>query len=173
MAKFGKLNILVNNAAVQFPKEDIMEISSDQLEKTFRTNIFSMFFLCKAALAHMNKGDCIINTTSITAYHGHKQLVDYSSTKGAIVSFTRSLSKQLMKKGIRVNAVAPGPIWTPLPVSTFPSETVESFGESCAMGRAGQPEEVSPSFLFLACEQDSSYYSGQVLHPNGGEVVNG
>jgi len=170
--EFGKLDILVNNAAEQHPKKSIEEISEEQLERTFRTNIFSMFFLTKAALKHLKEGSAIINTTSVTAYKGSPELLDYSSTKGAIVAFTRSLSQSLVEKGIRVNAVAPGPIWTPLIPSTFPEEKVESFGKQVPMQRAGQPEEVAPSYVFLASD-DSSYFSGQVLHPNGGTVVNG
>lgn len=170
--EFGKLDILVNNAAEQHPKSSIEEISQEQLERTFRTNIFSMFYLTKAAMKYLHQGSAIINTTSVTAYKGNSQLLDYSSTKGAIVTFTRSLSQNLVSQGIRVNAVAPGPIWTPLIPSTFPEEKVESFGADVPMGRAGQPEEVAPSFVFLASD-DSSYMSGQVLHPNGGEIVNG
>jgi NAD(P)-dependent dehydrogenase (short-subunit alcohol dehydrogenase family) len=168
----GDLDILVNNAAEQHPQESIEDISAEQLEKTFRTNIFSMFYLTKAALKHLKEGSAIINTTSVTAYKGNQQLLDYSSTKGAIVAFTRSLSQSLVKKGIRVNGVAPGPIWTPLIPSTFPEEKVESFGAQVPMERAGQPEEIAPSYVFLASD-DSSYMSGQILHPNGGEVVNG
>ncbi|BAZ29770.1 short-chain dehydrogenase/reductase SDR [Cylindrospermum sp. NIES-4074] len=170
--EFGKLDILINNAAEQHPQENIEDISQEQLERTFRTNIFSMFYLTKAAVKHLRPGSAIINTTSVTAYKGNKQLLDYSSTKGAIVAFTRSLSQNLVGKGIRVNAVAPGPIWTPLITSTFPAEKVESFGADVPMQRAGQPEEVAPSYVFLASD-DSSYMSGQVLHPNGGEIVNG
>jgi NAD(P)-dependent dehydrogenase (short-subunit alcohol dehydrogenase family) len=170
--EFGKLDILVNNAAEQHPQESIEDISAQQLERTFRTNIFSMFFMTKAALKHLKEGSTIVNTTSVTAYKGNKQLLDYSSTKGAIVAFTRSLSQSLVQKGIRVNGVAPGPIWTPLIPSTFPEEKVESFGQQVPMARAGQPEEVAPSYVFLA-SNDSSYMSGQILHPNGGDVVNG
>jgi NAD(P)-dependent dehydrogenase (short-subunit alcohol dehydrogenase family) len=170
--EFGKLDILVNNAAEQHPKKSIEEISQEQLERTFRTNIFSMFFMTKAALKYLKEGSSIINTTSVTAYKGSPQLLDYSSTKGAIVAFTRSLSQNLVEKKIRVNAVAPGPIWTPLIPSTFPEEKVETFGKQVPMERAGQPEEVAPSYVFLASD-DSSYFSGQVLHPNGGTVVNG
>jgi NAD(P)-dependent dehydrogenase (short-subunit alcohol dehydrogenase family) len=169
---FGRLDVLVNNAAEQHPRERIEDISEDQLVRTFRTNIFAMFFLVKAALRHLPKGGTIINTTSITAYRGSPQLIDYASTKGAIVAFTRSLSDNLVEKGIRVNAVAPGPIWTPLIPSTFPPEKVKTFGSDVPMKRPGQPEEVAPCFLFLACD-DSSYISGQTLHPNGGYVVNG
>jgi NAD(P)-dependent dehydrogenase (short-subunit alcohol dehydrogenase family) len=169
--EFGKLDILVNNAAEQHPQENIEDISKEQLEKTFRTNIFSMFFITKAAMKYLQKGSAIINTTSVTAYKGSPQLLDYSSTKGAIVAFTRSLSQNLIQKGIRVNAVAPGPIWTPLIPSTFPDEKVASFGKQVPMQRPGQPEEVAPSYVFLASD-DASYISGQVLHPNGGEIVN-
>jgi len=169
---FGQLDILINNAAEQHPVQSIEEISSEQLERTFRTNIFSMFYLTKAALKHLKAGSAIVNTTSVTAYKGNPQLLDYSSTKGAIVAFTRSLSQSLVQKGIRVNAVAPGPIWTPLIPSTFPEEKVANFGKQVPMSRAGQPEEIAPSYVFLASD-DSSYMSGQILHPNGGEVVNG
>jgi NAD(P)-dependent dehydrogenase (short-subunit alcohol dehydrogenase family) len=169
--EFGKLDILINNAAEQHPQQSIEDITAEQLERTFRTNIFSMFFLTKAALKHLKEGSAIINTTSVTAYKGNEQLLDYSSTKGAIVAFTRSLSQALIEKGIRVNGVAPGPIWTPLIPSTFPEEKVASFGAQVPMKRAGQPEEIAPSYVFLASE-DSSYMSGQILHPNGGEVVN-
>lgn len=170
--EFGKLDILVNNAAEQHPQESIEDITKEQLEKTFRTNIFSMFFMTKAALKHLKEGSAIVNTTSVTAYKGSPQLLDYSSTKGAIVAFTRSLSQNLVEKGIRVNAVAPGPIWTPLIPSTFPPEKVATFGKQVPMQRAGQPEEVAPSYVFLASD-DASYISGQVLHPNGAEVING
>jgi len=170
--EFGHLDILVNNAAEQHPQSSIEDISAQQLERTFRTNIFSMFFMTKAALKHLHEGSAIINTTSVTAYKGNKQLLDYSSTKGAIVAFTRSLSQNLIQKGIRVNGVAPGPIWTPLIPSTMPEDQVESFGQEVPMQRAGQPEEVAPSYVFLASD-DSSYMAGQVLHPNGGSVVNG
>ncbi|MHB1132026.1 MAG: SDR family oxidoreductase [Chloroflexota bacterium] len=169
--EFGRLDILVNNAAEQHPQDDIEKISAKQLERTFRTNIFAMFFLVKAALPHLKKGAAIINTTSVTAYRGSHHLLDYSSTKGAIVSFTRSLALNLAKRGIRVNGVAPGPIWTPLIPSTFEGQKVESFGDNVPLGRAGQPEEVAPAFVFLASD-DASYMTGQVLHPNGGEVIN-
>jgi NAD(P)-dependent dehydrogenase (short-subunit alcohol dehydrogenase family) len=170
--ELGGLDILVNNAAEQHPQESIEKISKEQLERTFRTNIFSMFYLTKFALTYLKEGSSIINTTSVTAYKGSPQLLDYSSTKGAIVAFTRSLSVNLAEKKIRVNAVAPGPIWTPLIPSTFPEEKVESFGKDVPLGRVGQPEEVATCFLFLASD-DASYMSGQVLHPNGGTVVNG
>jgi NAD(P)-dependent dehydrogenase (short-subunit alcohol dehydrogenase family) len=169
---FGGIDILVNNAAEQHPQESIEDVSAEQLERTFRTNIFAMFYLVKAALKHLKEGSAIINTTSVTAYRGSPKLLDYAATKGAIVAFTRSLSKALVEKGIRVNAVAPGPIWTPLIPSTFPAEKVQKFGEDVPMGRAGQPAELAPCYVFLA-SQDSSYMTGQVLHVNGGEIVNG
>jgi NAD(P)-dependent dehydrogenase (short-subunit alcohol dehydrogenase family) len=170
--EFAKIDILVNNAAEQHPQESIEKVTEKQLERTFRTNIFSFFFMTKAALKHLKKGAAIINTTSVTAYKGSAHLLDYSSTKGAIVSFTRSLSQALAEKGIRVNEVAPGPIWTPLIPSTFPLKEVETFGSDVPFGRPGQPEEVAPSYAFLASD-DSSYMTGQVLHPNGGTIVNG
>ena len=170
--RFGKIDIVVNNAAEQHPQESIEKISERQLERTFRTNIFAMFFLTKAAMKHLKKGAAIINTTSVTAYKGSPHLLDYSSTKGAINAFTRSLSQALAEKKIRVNAVAPGPIWTPLIPSTFPQDEVATFGSDVPLGRPGQPEEVAPSYVFLASD-DSSYMTGQVLHPNGGTVVNG
>jgi NAD(P)-dependent dehydrogenase (short-subunit alcohol dehydrogenase family) len=170
--ELGKLDILVNNAAEQHPQERIEDITAEQLERTFKTNIFSFFYMVKAALKHLPAGSTIINTTSVTAYRGNPELLDYSTTKGAIVSFTRSLAMMLSDKKIRVNAVAPGPIWTPLIPSTFPEDKVATFGADTLMQRAGQPEEVAPSFVFLA-SQDSSYMSGQVLHVNGGEIVNG
>ena len=172
VAEFGRLDILVNNAAEQHPQKNIEDISAEQLERTFRTNIFAMFYLTKAALKHLKEGSAIINTTSVTAYKGSPELLDYSSTKGAIVAFTRSLSQSLVEKGIRVNGVAPGPIWTPLIPSTFPPEKVEQFGGNVPMKRAGQPEEIAPAYVFLASD-DSSYMAGQILHLNGGEVVNG
>jgi len=168
----GRLDILINNAAEQHPQKTLEKISAKQLERTFRTNIFSFFFLTKAALPHLRKGSTIINTTSVTAYRGSASLIDYSATKGAIVSFTRSLAHSVVKRGIRVNAVAPGPIWTPLIPATFPGEKVETFGSDVPLGRTGQPNEVAPCYVFLASE-DSSYMTGQVLHPNGGEIVNG
>ena len=172
VAALGQLDILVNNAAEQHPQDSLAKISAEQLERTFRTNIFSYFYMSKAALPHLHAGSAIINTTSVTAYKGNPQLLDYSATKGAIVAFTRSLSQALVGQGIRVNGVAPGPIWTPLIPSTFSAEKVESFGANVPMQRAGQPEEVAPSYVFLASD-DASYMAGQILHPNGGEVVNG
>jgi NAD(P)-dependent dehydrogenase (short-subunit alcohol dehydrogenase family) len=169
--RFGRLDIVVNNAAEQHASQDFAEIEEEQLIDTFRTNIFGYMFMTQAALPHLKKGAAIINTTSVTAYRGSQHLVDYASTKGAIVAFTRSLSTQLAEKGIRVNAVAPGPIWTPLIPASFDADKVASFGTNVPLGRAGQPNEVAPSFLFLACE-DGSYFTGQVLHPNGGEIVN-
>lgn len=169
----GRIDILVNNAGEQHPDKDITDISEEQLRRTFQTNIFGMFFLTQAARPHLSQGAAIINCTSVTMYQGSKELLDYSSTKGAITAFTRSLSENLVGEGIRVNAVAPGPIWTPLnPCGGASPEKLAHFGEQTPMGRPGQPNEVAPSFLFLACE-DSSYMSGQVLHPNGGTIVNG
>lgn len=170
--EFGQLDILVNNAAVQFPQHSMEDISAEQLLKTFSTNIFSFFYLTRFVLPNLKSGSVIINTTSVTAYRGSPNLIDYSSTKGAIVAFTRSLSQALVEKGIRVNAVAPGPIWTPLIPASFDAEKVASFGDSVPMHRVGQPDEVAPCYVFLACS-DSSYMSGQVLHPNGGEIING
>jgi len=170
---FGRLDVLVNNAGEQHPDKDITDITEEQLRRTFQTNIFGMFFMTQAAKPHLKSGSAIINCTSITSYQGSKELLDYSSTKGAITSFTRALSENLIGDGIRVNAVAPGPIWTPLnPMGGASPEKLKHFGETTPMKRPGQPNEVAPSFLFLACE-DSSYMSGQVLHPNGGTVVNG
>lgn len=173
ISELGGLHILVNNAAEQHPKnEGLSGISDEQLDSTFRTNIFGYFYLTRAALPHLEEGSAIINTTSVTAYKGSPALLDYSSTKGAIVTFTRSLALDLAEKNIRVNAVAPGPIWTPLIPSTFPNEKVEKFGADVPLGRAGQPNEVAPSFVFLASD-DASYMTGQVLHPNGGSIING
>ena len=172
VAELGRLDILVNNAAFQSPVDKVEDLTHEQFQRTFATNIEATFFVTQAALAHMKEGSAVINTASITGLQGHKTLLDYSATKGAIVAFTRSLSMSLVEKGIRVNAVAPGPIWTPLIPSTFPEDKVASFGADVPMKRAGQPEEVAPSYVFLASD-DSSYMSGQVLHVNGGEVVNG
>jgi NAD(P)-dependent dehydrogenase (short-subunit alcohol dehydrogenase family) len=173
VSELGGLNILVNNAAEQHPDEDITDITEEQLKRTFQTNIFGYFFMAQAVRPHLTKGDSIINCTSVTMYKGSANLLDYAATKGAITAFTRSLSENLVEEGIRVNAVAPGPIWTPLnPFGGQPPEEIPEFGKDTPMGRPGQPNEVAPSFLFLACE-DSSYMSGQVLHPNGGIIVNG
>jgi NAD(P)-dependent dehydrogenase (short-subunit alcohol dehydrogenase family) len=168
--EYGGLNILVNNAAIQFSKDKVEDLTTKEIKETFETNIFPYFFVVKEAMKHLKDGDTIINTTSVTAYRGSTHLLDYSSTKGAIVTFTRSLSKMLAPKKIRVNAVAPGPIWTPLIPATI--EGVSDFGQDTPMGRAGQPSEVGPAYVFLACE-DSSYITGQVIHVNGGEVVGG
>jgi NAD(P)-dependent dehydrogenase (short-subunit alcohol dehydrogenase family) len=170
--EFGRLDILVNNAAEQHEVDDPTDIPAAQIERTFRTNIFSFFFMTKHALKHMKDGASIINTTSVTAYKGNPELLDYSSTKGAIVAFTRSLSQALVTKNIRVNGVAPGPIWTPLIPASFTPDEVAQHGASAPMGRPGQPNEVAPCYVFLASE-DASYISGQVLHPNGGTIVNG
>jgi NAD(P)-dependent dehydrogenase (short-subunit alcohol dehydrogenase family) len=170
--EFGRLDILVNNAAEQHPQDSIEKITPAQLERTFRTNIFSYFYMTQEALPYLGEGAAIVNTTSVTAYKGSAHLLDYSSTKGAIVSFTRSLSQALAERKIRVNAVAPGPIWTPLIPSTFPPDKVASFGSDVPLKRVGQPEEVAPCYVFLASD-DGSYMTGQVLHPNGGTVVNG
>jgi NAD(P)-dependent dehydrogenase (short-subunit alcohol dehydrogenase family) len=171
MAEFGRLDILVNNAGEQHWDEDITDIGEEQLKRTFQTNVFGMFFITQAARPHLRKGAAIVNCTSVTMYQGSKLLLDYSSTKGAITAFTRSLSENLIGDGIRVNAVAPGPIWTPLnPFGGQPPEKIKDFGKNVPMGRPGQPNEVAPSFLFLACD-DSSYMSGQTLHPNGGTIV--
>jgi len=170
--QFGGLDVLVNNAAEQHEDEEVEKISEKQLDRTFRTNLYGYFFMTQAALPHLKKGSTIVNTASITAYRGHPSLVDYASTKGAVVTFTRSLASQLADKGIRVNGVAPGPIWTPLIPASFDADTVTKFGTDVPLGRAGQPNEVAPCHLFLACE-DSSYMTGQMLHPNGGEAVGG
>ena len=172
LAAFGKLDIVVNNAAEQHPQEKLEDISEEQWEKTFRTNIFGMFQMTKAALPHLGKGASIINTTSVTAYKGSPQLLDYSATKGAITAFTRSLSMNLAERGIRVNGVAPGPIWTPLIPSTFDADEVAEFGSNTPMKRPGQPDEVAPAYVYLA-SSDAAYVSGQVIHVNGGTVVNG
>lgn len=171
--ELGGLDILVNNAAEQHPDKDIRDITEEQLKRTFQTNIFGYFFMAQAARRHLKQGSVIINCTSVTMYKGAPILLDYAATKGAITAFTRSLSQALVEDGIRVNAVAPGPIWTPLnPFGGQPPEKIPDFGKDVPMGRPGQPNEVAPSFLFLACE-DSSYMTGQTLHPNGGEIVNG
>ncbi len=172
MEELGGLDILVNNAAEQHETEDFARIPLDQVERTFRTNVLSMFYLTRTVLPFLEEGDSIINTASITAYQGHKTLIDYAATKGAIVAFTRSLALHLADRGIRVNGVAPGPIWTPLIPASFDAEHVEKFGGDTPMGRAGQPAEVAPCYVFLASD-DASYMTGQFLHPNGGEIVNG
>ena len=172
VGEFGGLDVLINNAAEQHEQEDVEEISEEQMVRTFRTNFYGYVFMTQAALPHLKEGSAIVNTASITAHRGHPILVDYASTKGAVVAFTRSLSNQLADKGIRVNAVAPGPIWTPLIPASFDADSVAKFGQDTPLGRAGQPNEVAPSHLFLACD-DSSYMTGQVLHPNGGEMVGG
>lgn len=170
---FGQLDVLCNIAGEQHPDEEITDISEEQLRRTFQSNIYSMFFMVQAAMPHLKSGAAIVNCTSVTMYQGAKILLDYSSTKGAITAFTRSLSKNLIGKGIRVNGVAPGPIWTPLnPFGGQPEDKIPTFGDDTPIGRAGEPNEVAPCFLFLACD-DSSYMSGQVLHPNGGMIVNG
>lgn len=168
--KFGRIDILVNNASVQYPQENLNAITDEQLLQTFSVNVFGMFYLTQIALKHLKQGACIINTSSITAFRGSGHLVDYAATKAAIIGFTRSLALQLASKGIRVNAVAPGPIWTPLIPASFDKEKVEEFGQDTLMGREGQPYEVAPSYLFLVLEENS-YMTGQVLHPNGGEIV--
>jgi len=170
MKTFGRIDILINNAAVQWETDDIGRLSTEQLMKTFATNFYSCFWMTKYAVPHLKRGACIINTTSVTAFRGSPRLMDYSASKGAILAFTRSLAINLIKKGIRVNAVAPGPVWTPLIASSFTPEEVSVFGSDTPMGRAGQPNEVAPCFLFLASDE-ASYISGQVLHPNGGEIV--
>jgi NAD(P)-dependent dehydrogenase (short-subunit alcohol dehydrogenase family) len=170
--ELGGLDIVVNNAGEQHPQANLEDISVEQLERTFRTNVFGAFFLTQAALEHLEEGTCIINTTSITSFQGHPKLLDYSATKGAMTTFTRSLSQMLAERKIRVNGVAPGPIWTPLIPSTFSKEEVEKFGKDTPLKRPGQPDEVAPSFIFLASD-DASYMSGQILHPNGGEIIGG
>lgn len=170
VTKFGRLDILVNNAGEQHAQQHLEDISEDQLRRTFETNIFGTFFMTQAALPHLPQGASIICVTSVTAYRGQDLLIDYASTKGAILSFIRALSQKLAEKKIRVNGVAPGPIWTPLIPASFPKDKVETFGENSALGRPGQPNEVAPCLLFLACE-DSSYMTGQVLHPNGGDLI--
>lgn len=172
IAHYGKIDILVNNAATHVEQDKLEDITTRQMERIFAINVYSMFWITRFALPHMKKGSCIINTTSVTAYRGSGHLIDYAATKGAIVSFTRSLSANLIKRGIRVNAVAPGPIWTPLIPATFKPKAVAKHGSDVPMARAGEPAEVAPSFLFLASD-DGSYFTGQVLHPNGGEIVNG
>ena len=171
ISHFGKIDILVNNAAVQYEQEDIKDITADQLDRTFRVNIYSQFFLCKHARPHLKDGSVIINTSSITAYRGHESLMDYASTKGAIVSFTRSLSQSLVEKGIRVNAVAPGPVWTPLIPASFDRKKVAEFGKDSPIGRPAQPAEIAPCYVFLA-SKDSAFMTGQVMHPNAGNVIN-
>jgi NAD(P)-dependent dehydrogenase (short-subunit alcohol dehydrogenase family) len=170
--ELGGLDVLVNNAAVQYPQKKITDITEEQLEKTFRTNIFAYFFMAKAAMPHLRKGSAIVNTASVTAYRGSPGLLDYSSTKGAIVAFTRSLALNVVDQGIRVNAVAPGPIWTPLIPATFDADKVSTFGADVPMARPGQPEEVANAYVFLASD-DASYITGQTIHPNGGEIING
>jgi NAD(P)-dependent dehydrogenase (short-subunit alcohol dehydrogenase family) len=170
--QLGKLNILVNNAAMQLPQKDPKKIDEKQMDDTFRTNIYAYFHFANEALQVMQEGDCIINTTSVTAYRSSPHLIDYSSTKGAITSFTRSLATNLAEKKIRVNAVAPGPVWTPLIVASFDEEKIKEFGKQTPMGRAGQPAELGPAYVFLASD-DASYITGQIIHVNGGEVVNG
>jgi NAD(P)-dependent dehydrogenase (short-subunit alcohol dehydrogenase family) len=172
IASLGRLDVVVNNAAEQHPQDKLEQITPQQLERTFRTNVFGMFYLSQAAIPHLASGSAIINTTSITAYRGSPNLLDYSSSKGAQVAFTRSLAMNVIGQGIRVNAVAPGPIWTPLIPSTFDAQKVAQFGADTPMKRAGQPDELAPAYVYLASE-DSSYMAGQVLHVNGGEVVNG
>lgn len=170
--QYGQLDILVNNAGEHWEQENIEDITDEQLERTFRTNIFSVFYFTRAAMKHLNEGAAIINTASVTAYQGNDTLLDYASTKGAMVAFTRSLAENLADKGIRVNGVAPGPIWTPLIPATFSEEDVAQFGSDTPMGRAGQPAELAPAYVYLACN-DSSYVTGQMMHINGGRIVNG
>jgi NAD(P)-dependent dehydrogenase (short-subunit alcohol dehydrogenase family) len=170
--KYGHIDILVNNAGVHYENKDLQDLKTAQLRKTFETNIYSFFWITQSALPYMREGSCIINTSSVTAYRGSPALMDYAATKGAIVSFTRSLAANLVKKGIRVNGVAPGPVWTPLIPSTLPAKKTAQHGSDAPMQRAGEPVEIAPCYLFLASE-DASYISGQFLHPNGGEIVNG
>jgi NAD(P)-dependent dehydrogenase (short-subunit alcohol dehydrogenase family) len=171
LERFGKVDIIVNNAAIQYEQQDIQDISGEQLERTFKTNIFAQFYLTKYAVPHLKEGSVVINTASVTAYKGNSSLMDYSSTKGAIISFTRSLSQSLAEKGIRVNAVAPGPVWTPLIPASFPAEKVEKFGKDIPMGRPAQPIEIAPCYVFLA-SKEAAFITGQVLHPNGGSIIN-
>ena len=170
--KFGKLDILVNNAGEQHVQESIVDITSEQLERTFKTNIFSMFYMVKACMPYLKAGSSIINTSSITAFHGHKKLLDYSATKGAITVFTRSLALSLVDKEIRVNSVAPGPVWTPLIPASFSEKEVSEFGSNAPMGRLGQPIEIAQAYVYLA-SVDSSYMTGQTLHVSGGHIING
>lgn len=172
VTELGHLDVVVNNAAEQHLQERLEDIPAEQLERTFRTNVFSHFYLTKAALAHLGAGSAIINTSSVTAYRGSGHLLDYAASKGAIVSFTRSLAQNLASRGIRVNGVAPGPVWTPLIPASFPAEKVATFGANVPLGRPAEPEEIAPSYVFLASD-DASYMTGQILHPNGGEIVNG
>jgi NAD(P)-dependent dehydrogenase (short-subunit alcohol dehydrogenase family) len=169
--RFGKVDVLINNAGIQFPQKELSAITPQQLKRTFETNIFAMFYLVQAAEPHLQEGACIINTSSVTAYRGSGHLLDYSATKGAIVSFTRSLSAYFAPKKIRVNGVAPGPVWTPLIPTTFPASHVSSFGSDTPLGRTGEPVEIAYSYVFLASDE-ASYITGQMIHPNGGEIVN-
>ena len=171
----GRLDVLVNNAGAQFPQDRLGDVTAEQVEKTFRTNIFSQIFLAKAALPHLAEGGAIVNSASVTAYEGNATLIDYAASKGAIVAFTRSLAQneEVLTKRIRVNAVAPGPVWTPLIPSTFDAETVEAFGKNVPMGRPGEPEEIAPAYVFLASSVDASYITGQTIHVNGGDIVGG
>lgn len=172
VAEFGRLDVVVNNAGEQYYRDRLEDITAEQLDHTFRTNVYSAFYVTKAALKYLGPGSTVINNASIVAYRGSAGLIDYSSTKGALVTFTRSLARSLVDRGIRVNAVAPGAVWTPLQVACFPAEAIPGYGRHNPMGRPGQPAEIAPCFVFLASD-DSSYMSGQVLHPNGGEVING